>query len=125
MSEPAAAAPVRPLQLVAALCAVMGAAYGYVGAPPEAGVGIGLTLLPVMVATLWIERDARIRGVGLVFDWGFYGYFAWPLFFPWYSFRTRGRRGWRLTAGLLLCAASSWVGIIVGVVAGLLVRGGV
>ena len=125
MDQPAAAASVRPLELVAVLCAAMGAAYGYFGAPPEDRISIGLTLLPVIAATVWVQRDARVRGVDLGFDWGFYGFFAWPLFLPWYSFRTRGRRGWRLTAGLFLCVISSWVGFIIGGVTGLVVRGGV
>jgi hypothetical protein len=49
---------------------------------------------------------------GAVQDWGYFLLLAWPVVIPWYAFKTRGRSGWRLTAGLLgsiLPAYISWI----------------
>ena len=46
-------------------------------------------------------------------DWGLFLLLAWPVVIPWYAFKTRGRRGWRLTAGLFgLIGATDIAGML-------------
>jgi hypothetical protein len=36
-------------------------------------------------------------------------WFAWPVVIPWYAFKSRGRRGWRLLLGLIALISAAYV----------------
>ena len=67
---------------------------------PSPVVALFLSFGPPIAVVLWLERDAQRTRVGAVQDLGFFLLMAWPAVIPWYAFKTRGRNGWRLTAGL-------------------------
>ena len=55
--------------------------------------------------------------MGTVQDWGYFLMLAWPVVIPWYAFKTRGPRGWRLTArlfGLILASYITWIVVAYG-----------
>jgi len=58
---------------------------------------------------LWLERDAHRTGVGAVLDLGFFLWFAWLVVIPWYSWKTRGSRGWQLSLGLFTLIGSAYI----------------
>jgi hypothetical protein len=55
---------------------------------------------------LWVHYDARSRNLSMGLDQAMYIFFAWPITFPYYAFRSRGFR-----AGSLLLL--SFVGIFI------------
>lgn len=69
-------------------------------------------LLPVYavttstILTLWVHHDSRSRNISMGMDQAMYIFFAWPVTFPFYAFRSRGF----LSGGLLLL---SFVGIFI------------
>ena len=58
------------------------------------------------ILTLWVHYDSRARNISMGIDQAMYIFFAWPLTFPYYAFRSRGFR----SASLLLL---SFAGIFV------------
>ena len=103
-----------PLVAVGVLCGLMSAAYGYIGVIPPSFMFVALSLVPLLVVAQWIQQDARLHRVNLMFDWGFIGYMTWPLFLPWYALRTRGRGGWRLMLGLFATVVAPYLGYSLG-----------
>ena len=92
------------------------AAAAYAATESEASpmVALFLSFGPLLAVILWLQKDARRTGVGTVQDFGYFLLLAWPVVIPWYAFRTRGRSGWRLTAGLFgLIGASFVTGMVV------------
>ena len=92
------------------------AAAAYTATESEASpmVALFLSFGPLLAVILWLQKDARRTGVGTVQDFGYFLLLAWPVVIPWYTFRTRGRSGWRLTAGLFgLIGASYVTGMVV------------
>lgn len=71
-----------------------------------------------------VAQDAQRTGVGAVQDWGYVLLLAWPVVISWYAFKTRGRKGWRLTAGLLGLIWSANIGWMFGGVRCVVFRGG-
>jgi hypothetical protein len=92
-------------------CGLLSAAYGYFGLEPAPIVALGTLGVPLIAALTWVQSDARTYGIALVQDWGLLAWIGWPLLLPWYSFKTRGRAGWRLVLlllGLLLGPALAY-----------------
>ena len=58
------------------------------------------------ILTLWVHYDSRARNISMGIDQAMYIFFAWPLTFPYYAFRSRGFR----SGSLLLLA---FIGIFV------------
>jgi hypothetical protein len=58
------------------------------------------------ILTLWVHYDSRARNISLGIDQAMYIFFAWPITFPYYAFRSRGFR----SGGLLLL---SFMGIYI------------
>jgi hypothetical protein len=59
----------------------------------------------------WMRQDSRRRGVGWVFDMGFYLFIAWPLVLPYYLFKTRGARAiLAILAFIAVCVAALVLG---------------
>jgi hypothetical protein len=98
--------PLRTACLTAAFCSVVTALYVAVALDPAPILGLFVSIAPLTAVCLWLQKDARRTGVGSVLDWGFFLWLLWPVLIPWYAFKTRGIRGWRLAAGLLglVCA---------------------
>ena len=95
-------------------CSLAAAAYAATESEPTPIVGLFLSGGPLLTVILWLQDDARRTNVGAVQDWGYFLFLAWPLVIPWYAFKTRGRSGWRLAAGLFgLIGASSATWILV------------
>ena len=95
--------------LAALFCTVMTAAYAALQMQPSALMSVLLTSSPTIVVILWLQKDARRTGVGAVQDLGYFLWLAWPFVIPWYAFTTRGRSGWKLTAGLFGLIMASYV----------------
>ena len=56
---------------------------------------------PLLAVILWLQKDGQRTGICAVLDWGMFAWFAWPVVLPWYVFKSRGRRGWRLLVALI------------------------
>ena len=97
---PSADITLRVAKLAALFCSLMAAAYAALQIEPSAIMGLLLKSGPAIVVILWLQKDARRTGVGAVQDFGYFLWLAWPFVIPWYAFRTRGRTGWKLAAGL-------------------------
>jgi len=96
-------------RLAALFCSLMMAVHAALQIPPSPVMGLLLTGAPAVVVILWLQRDARRTGVGAVQDLGYFLWLAWPVVIPWYAFRTRGRSGWKLAAGLFGLIIASYV----------------
>ena len=91
----------RVAKLAALFASLVAAAYAASQIEPAPVVALFLSCGPLVAVILWLQKDARRTGIGAVQDWGYFLLLAWPVVIPWYAFKTRGRKGWRLTAGLL------------------------
>ena len=101
----------RVAKLAALVCSLAAALYAGVQIEPSPMAALLLSGGPLVAVILWLQKDARRTGVGAVHDWGYFLWLAWPLVIPWYAFRTRGRSGWKLTAGLfgpVLSSDATW-----------------
>lgn len=87
-------------KLAAFFASIVAAVYASVQLEPSPPVALFLSAVPLYAVILWLEKDAHRTGVGAVLDLGYFLLLAWPIVIPWYAFKTRGRSGWRLTAGL-------------------------
>jgi hypothetical protein len=88
----------------------MAATYALTGVRPAPLMSLGFSFAPLFAEAAWVRRDARVLGVSLSYDWGFFMLAAWPIFLPWYVFATRARARFRLLAGLVaLLIAPLWV----------------
>ena len=93
----------RPLSRVvvtSCVCCVFFALYGVIHRPPAPLIQLVCEFATVVSAVLWLEADARSRGLALVHEWGFLAYLAWPVMIPWYMVKTRGPHGLGLAAFL-------------------------
>ena len=54
----------------------------------------------------WLRDDAKGRGIGWVYDIGFFLYLAWPLVMPYYLLNSRGAKG--------ILAVLAFIGVYVG-----------
>lgn len=115
-------ASMRTFAGVAVLCGLMGMAYGFMSTEPNPGLGLMLSFVPLIAAALWLHADARLHGLTLAHDWGLLVYILWPFFLPWYAYRTRGRRGWRLAlrafAGVLAPHLGAMLGTALAILLG-------
>ena len=102
----------RVARLAALFSSLIAAAYAASQIEPAPVVALFLSFGPLVAVIVWLQKDARRTGVGAVQDWGYFLLLAWPVVIPWYAFKTRGRSGWRLAAGLvglILAAYISWI----------------
>jgi|SRR5712692_762524 len=99
----------RVAKLAALFSSLVAAAYAASQIEPAPVVALFLSGGPLVAVILWLQKDARRTGVGAVQDWGYFLLLAWPVVIPWYAFKTRGRKGWRLTAGLLGLIGASYI----------------
>ena len=53
-----------------------------------------------LILTLWVAADRRNRGFSLPYEFDTFVFFAWPAVVPYYLYRSRGRRGLLLGAGI-------------------------
>jgi hypothetical protein len=53
-----------------------------------------------LVLVWWVSIDRRIRGFSVPFEFDAFVFFMWPFIVPYYLYRTRGRRGLLLVAGV-------------------------
>jgi len=114
MEEPSKDITLRVARLSALFCSFAAATYAATQSDPSPIAAWVLSGAPLPAVILWLQRDARRTGVGAVQDWGYFLLLAWPVVIPWYAFRTRGRSGWRLAAGLFgLIGASSITSAVV------------
>ena len=86
--------------LASAFASLTAAVYVVAQTQPVPIVELFLGYGPLLAVILWLQRDVARTGVGAVFDLGYFLMIAWPIVIPWYAFRTRGWRGWRLVLGL-------------------------
>jgi hypothetical protein len=114
MEEQSTDITLRVARLTAAFGSLVAAVYAATGSEPAPAVALFLSSGPLVAVIIWLQKDARRTGVGMVLDWGYFLLLAWPFVIPWYAFKTRGRSGWRLTAGLFgLIGAAYITGLVV------------
>jgi hypothetical protein len=113
IADPSADITLRVAKLAALFCSLMAAVYAALQIQPSVLPSLFLTSGPAIIVILWLQKDARRTGVGAVRDLGFFLWLAWPFVIPWYAFRTRGRAGWKLAAGLFGLIMASYVTWIV------------
>ena len=113
MEEHSGDLTLRVAKLAALFCSLAAALYAAVQIDPSPFVSFFLSGGPFLAVIIWLQKDARRTGVGTVLDWGYFLLLAWPVVIPWYAFKTRGRSGWRLTAGLLGLILSPYVSWLV------------
>src|SRR5882724_4410718 len=53
-----------------------------------------------LILTLWVLADRRNRGFRVPYEFDTFVFFAWPAVVPYYLYRSRGRRGLLLGAGI-------------------------
>jgi hypothetical protein len=100
----------RTARITALFCAFASALYTLADAEPSPIVVLFFSAAPLLAVIMWLERDAHRTGVGAVHDLGFFLWFAWPVVIPWYAWKTRGSRGWRLCLGLFTLIGSAYIG---------------
>lgn len=99
----------RVAKLAALFCSLAAALYATLHIEPSLAVGFFLSFGPLFAVVLWLERDAQRTRIGAVQDLGYFLLIAWPAVIPWYAFKTRGRRGWLLVAGLFGLIGASYI----------------
>ena len=68
----------------------------HVGLPADAGT-LWMLSMQVFLAC-WVGLDRKGRGLGLPFEFEAYVFWVWPLFLPYYLYKSRGaKRGILLT----------------------------
>jgi hypothetical protein len=117
MDEPSNDITLSVAKLAALFCSLVAGMYAAVQTEPSPVVALFLSGGPLIAVILWLQKDGQRTGVAAVQDWGYFLLLAWPVVIPWYAFKTRGRSGWRLMAGLFgLIGASSIVWMLVAYV---------
>ena len=106
-----------PAIACSAVCGLLSGTYGYLNLERPPIVDVGTLVVPLIAALAWVQLDARAHGVGLVHDWGLIAWIGWPVLLPWYSFKTRGRAGWRLLLLLLALILGPFLAYPFGMVA--------
>ena len=53
-----------------------------------------------LILTLWVLADRRNRGFRVPYEFNTFVFFAWPAVVPYYLYRSRGRGGLLLGAGI-------------------------
>jgi hypothetical protein len=99
----------RLAKLTAVFCSLVSVLYVVTASEPSPIVELMLSFGPLLAVIMWLQKDARRTGVGSVHDWGYFLLVAWPVVIPWYALKTRGRSGWRLTAGLFGLILSAYL----------------
>jgi hypothetical protein len=46
-----------------------------------------------LLLIVWVRADRRLHGLNVPFEFDVFVFFAWPIFVPYYLFRTRGWTG--------------------------------
>jgi hypothetical protein len=88
-------------KMMSLVCAVVAGIYAAVELEPAPFIVTVLTMGPHIAVILWLQKDAQRARTPAVLDWGMFLWYGWPLLIPWYAWKTRGRAGWRLAAGLI------------------------
>jgi hypothetical protein len=96
-------------KLAALFASLVATAYATAQIEPSPVIALFLSGGPLVAVILWLQKDARRTGVGLVQDLGYFLLLAWPVVIPWYAFKTRGPSGWRLTVGLFGLIGAAYV----------------
>ena len=66
--------------------------------------------LCIYLMALWIKEDSKDHPeITRPFDYGFFVYLFWPIYFPYYLWRTRRGRGLKLFGGFLLLLILGWL----------------
>jgi polyferredoxin len=64
----------------------------------------------------WLRTDSRKRGVGWIYDMGFFLCIAWPLIMPYYLVKSRGAKGLLVILGFIgAYVGAAIIGIILSV----------
>ena len=106
--------PLFRLYVFCGVCALLGAAYGYLALEPSPGMLVLTRTGPSVGVATWLAGDARRTRAVLAQDTGLFFYMTWPLTILWYSVHTRGRNGWRLAALLYVLALAGVLGCALG-----------
>jgi hypothetical protein len=69
----------RIARLTAAFCSLASVVYVAAASEPSPGVALCLSFGPLLTVIMWLEEDARRTGVGMVQDWGYFLFLAWPV----------------------------------------------
>lgn len=107
---PASDRGLRTAKITGLFCALAAALYATTDAIPSPIVLLFFSAAPLIAVILWLDRDAHRTGVGAVHDLGFLLWIGWLVVIPWYAWKTRGSRWWRLCLGLFALIGSAVIG---------------
>jgi len=88
------------------------------GSPEHAGLLYALAFS--LLLTYYVRADRRVRDFRVPFEFDVFVYFAWPIFVPYYLFRTRGWIG--LVFGVGICVMFAAPILVAATVATILLR---
>lgn len=94
-------------------CGLASAGYAAMQVEPLPAVTLFLSFAPLLTIIMGLQKDAKRVGVPQILDLGLFLWLAWPVMFPWYAFKTRGRAGWRLSLGLFILVGSGYLGWLI------------
>ena len=64
------------------------------------GTGMLWSFAFQLMLAFWVHFDRRVRGFKAPFEFDVFVFLAWPFVIPYYAYKTRGRRGLLLGAGV-------------------------
>jgi len=89
-----------PLILLTAIFSMGGSVLAFHGVTVPRETGMLWSFAFQLMLTFWVHSDRRIRGFKAPFEFDMFVFLAWPFVVPYYTYKTRGRRGLLLGAGV-------------------------
>jgi hypothetical protein len=79
-------ATLRVAIYTAVACLIATAVYTLARIEPLPIMSLLLAFGPLVAVILWLQKDGRRARLGVIQDWGFFVWLAWPIVIPWYAF---------------------------------------
>jgi hypothetical protein len=89
-----------PLVVLTAILSVGSSLVALHGMPVPRETGILQSLGFQLILAFWARIDRQVRGFRVPYEFDTFVLFAWPVVVPYYLYKTRGKRGLLLAAGI-------------------------
>ena len=89
-----------PLVVLTAIYSIGSSFVAFHGVSVTRETGIFWSLTFQLMLALWTHVDRQTRGSRVPYEFDAFVFFAWPFTVPYYLYKTRGRRGLLLAAGI-------------------------
>jgi hypothetical protein len=90
-----------PLVLLTVIFSVGSSVLAFHGVAVPRGTGMLWSFTFQLILAFWVHFDRRVRGFKVPFEFDVFVFFAWPVLVPYYTYKTRGKQGLLLGAGVL------------------------